>query len=149
MADRESRVNPADLHSSRLSTLLRSLGSISALRLASAVSLYSTIYRLLLPRLSALLPSLSPSRVTTKRAVSLSGAQRKFFESPALPPFLAAVAASPAMLLEGRGQRRVTIALYALTRALHGMLGVAGSKGLLTRGMKEGRWWWGGHIVFA
>lgn len=131
--------------------MLKLLSSLSALRLASAVSLYSTLYRLLLARLSAFLPSLhsAPPSTSSTIASSLQTTKRRVVHARALPPFLAAVAAAPAMLLEGKGQRRITIALYALTRAMHGLVGAAGTKGWLTNGMKEGTWWWGGHLVFA
>lgn len=130
----------------RLSTILRSLSTLSSLRLASAISLYSTLYRLLLPSLTSFLPTLSPP---ASPSLSLTNLTRRTLTSKALPPFFVGVAASPAMLLEGRGQRRVTIALYALTRAVHGLVGVAGSKRWISKGMREGRWWWGGHLVFA
>ncbi|ORY89796.1 hypothetical protein BCR35DRAFT_300285 [Leucosporidium creatinivorum] len=134
----------------KFSTVLRSLSSLSALRLASAVSLYSTLYRLLLPSLSSFLPTLSPpASPSSSFPLSLTSLKRRTLNSNAVPPFLAGVAASPALLLEGRGQRRVTIALYAFTRAVHGLVGVAGTKGWISKAMREGRWWWGGHLIFA
>ncbi|KAK4054664.1 hypothetical protein OIO90_003476 [Microbotryomycetes sp. JL221] len=113
-----------------LSSTLRSAVSASALRLASFVASYSAVYRLSLPRLEQALPRLSP----------------KALSSPRLPPFVAAMLASPTMLLESRGQRRVTLALYALTRGLHVVVNVAQNKGLAP---KEQKWWFGGHLIFA
>lgn len=95
---------------------------------------------MLLPRLTSLLPTLSLG------GLSLSSSK--------LPPFLAAVAASPAMLLEPRGQRRVTFALYALTRGAHGLLSAAEHKiwpedAKREHRLKQRQWWWGGHLLFA
>lgn len=114
--------------------------SMSSLRLAAFVSTYSAIYRLLLPRLTNLLPTLLPGSTWLK--------------SHKLPPFLSAVAASPAMLLEPRGPRRVTLALYALTRAAHAGIGAAEHKiwpedTTRERKLRQRQWWWGGHLIFA
>ncbi|KAK4054215.1 hypothetical protein OIV83_001241 [Microbotryomycetes sp. JL201] len=113
-----------------LATALRAILSTSAMRLASFVASFSAIYRLLLPRLEQ----------------ALSRTSNKLLRLPALPPFAAALFASPTMLLETRGQRRVTLTLYALTRALHAIVGVSEHKGLTP---PEPKWWWGGHLVFA
>ncbi|KAM0789497.1 hypothetical protein ACM66B_000316 [Microbotryomycetes sp. NB124-2] len=118
------------LRKKSLATALRSALSKSAFRLGSFVASFSALYRILLPRLEQ----------------TLSRSANKLLRRPALPPFLAAVLASPTMLLESRGQRRVTLALYALTRALHVVVGAAEHKGLTPT---EPRWFWGGHVIFA
>ncbi|SGZ26899.1 BQ5605_C025g09991 [Microbotryum silenes-dioicae] len=140
------------LRRQKLSSILRSLRVSSSLRLASFVAGFSACYRLVLSRLRSTLPDYASDSKTDRSRQQLSSLKRiknKLLLSDGLPPFLAALIASPIMLLEPRGQRRVTISVYSLTRALHGMIVGAGNKRWLPQAMIEGRWWWGGHIVFA
>lgn len=144
--------------------MIRSIQLLSSVRLASFIALFSTLYRLTLPRLRELLPSLAPpppssiftstsnrtnKSFQTRLLTTATSLRRKLLLSEALPAFLAGVLASPSMLLEARGQRRVAIAVYALVRALYGVINVAEERGWFSRAMSEGRWWWGGHLVFA
>ncbi|SCV70116.1 BQ2448_1510 [Microbotryum intermedium] len=140
------------LRRQKLSSILRSLRVSSSLRLASFVAGFSAVYRLVLSRLRPILPDYASDSEIDKgrqQLISLRRIRNKLLLSNALPPFLAALIASPVMLLEPRGQRRVTISVYALTRALHGLIVGAGKKRWLSQAMIEGRWWWGGHLVFA
>jgi hypothetical protein len=73
----------------------------------------------------------------------------RLLRSPSLPPFLAAMLASPSILIEPAGSRRLTIVFYALTRGLQGGWDGLVLNGHVPRAMREGRWWWGGHLLFA
>ncbi|KAL8280843.1 hypothetical protein RQP46_006847 [Phenoliferia psychrophenolica] len=132
---------------------LRDLRSLSAFRLAAFVASYSATYRILFHQLRTRLPSAQSSNVPpstrTSYRPSLSKLARRLRTSPYLPPFLAAVLAAPTMLIESSGQRRVTMALYVLTRAIQGAWDAAARKGVVPRAMREGRWWFGGHLLFA
>lgn len=67
---------------------------------------------------------------------------------PYLAPFLAGVAASPAMLLDS-GDRRVGIAVYVATKALQSSYEALAMGGVIPKVLNEGRWFWGGHLIFA
>ncbi|KAM0748928.1 hypothetical protein T439DRAFT_382026 [Meredithblackwellia eburnea MCA 4105] len=145
-----------------LKQFLKDLGSISALRLSLFVSLFSASYRLLLHRLRQSQSKLQLQSPLFSSSASPSDSQwktiyrpsmrrmlRRVLLSPYLPPFLAGVIASPTMLIEQPGQRRITMALYAFTRAIQGGFDAGARKGVIPKALAEGRWWFGGHLLFA
>ncbi|KAK4697199.1 hypothetical protein P7C70_g8248, partial [Phenoliferia sp. Uapishka_3] len=132
-----------------LSLFLRDLRSLSSFRLAAFISAYSVTYRALLRTFNRAQLYLADSTPSSIPSNALSSTARRMQASPRLAPFLAGVIASPTMLLEGRGQRRVTLALYTLTKAIQGGWEGIARKGALPRALREGRWWWGGHLIFA
>lgn len=138
-----------------VTAFLRDLRSLSAFRLAAFVAAYSSVYRILLHQLRTRIPAVSsasdatpPARSSSYRP-SLRRLGARLGASPYLPPFLAGVLAAPTILIEGSGQRRVTIALYVLTRAVQGAWDGVAKTGVVPSAMREGRWWWGGHLLFA
>lgn len=136
--------------------LLRALASKTSLRLAGSITAYSilyrTLYQILIPEFS-----LQPSS--------------------ALPAFLAGSLASIALVIELAGRWRETVIVYLLTRALiaawtatarlesfGGPVFEADSTGVSPEAsvewiatakkragnlMREGRWWFGPHVIFG
>lgn len=104
--------------------------SITALRLASFIASFSFVYRVSLLRLKSTLSFYWPNRHW-------------------LAPGAAALVAAPTMLLETRGPRRAAIGVYAVTRAVQAGYDTLVLKEKVPEAMSEGRWWWGGHLLFA
>lgn len=152
----DSASSSAPLHRRSPSQLLRGLRSKTSLRLAGSITAYSllyrTLYRTLLPEFS-----LQPSR--------------------ALPAFLAGALGSLALLVEPAGAWRESVIVYLLTRAViaawratvrlesfggpgeeadaggagpeSSSRGVATAKKRAGELMRNGRWWFGPHIMFG
>lgn len=136
----------------RPSQFLRDIPSLSALRLAAFISSYSAIYRLSLShlrRITSFVPFSPPSSPSTLSRPRIRATLVEVLRSQGLAPFVAALVAAPTMLIERGGKRRTSIAVYVLTRALQTQWGALVAKGVVPRALREGRWWWGGHLIFA
>lgn len=68
---------------------------------------------------------------------------------PYVAPFIAGTLASTALLIEGNQPRRITLALYALSRALQYGWAAAAQMKEMPRALAEGRWWFNSSLVFA
>lgn len=120
------------------------------MRLAAFISSYSTLYRFLFHQLSLRLPSKSsPARSTTKSKPFLTSKVRKMSSSPHLIPFLAGSISSITMLLESSGSRRVTFAIYALTRSIESSFELGVLKQIVPKFLRKNQFYFGGHILFA
>lgn len=92
--------------------------------MALFVASFSTSYQILLRLIRSIIPRFISKRssITTSSGIQ-SSAGRNILDmllSPFVPPLLAGIGASSTLLFEPAGQRRVSIALYALARALQG-----------------------------
>lgn len=136
--------------------------SQSSLRIAGFIASFSTIYRVLRSQLRLRLPipvspsiTIRPANARSKSSLILQQRTRmtrilrKVASSPYFAPFVAGTVASSSMLIESPGERRVTIAIYALSRAVQSLYLAACNTGVMPAPLREGRWWFGGHLLFA
>lgn len=150
------------LRRKNLSNFFKDTLSQSSLRIAGFIASFSTIYRVLLSQLRLRLPSSIPpsteSRPANPRSKSslilqqrprLRRILRKIAASPYFAPLVAGTVASSSMLIESSGERRVSIAIYALSRAVQSLYLAACNKGVMPAPLREGRWWFGGHLLFG
>jgi hypothetical protein len=149
------------LRRKKLALFVKDLLSRSSAGFAAFVALYSLVYRLAQTALRSSLPAFADSFRDKRHDIidyrPLPGLGRphlratllRLLRSASLPAFLAGLIASPTLLLDGSPERRTTVALMAVSRAVQGSWVTASETGWVPKRLRRNSWYWGPHILFA